>query len=201
MALHFGHEEPQAWSPGPAGVAPGVKKREQPSVEEWGELVKQSPAASWYHHAREGTVTLVRLGQLPELIVDDAAWGVQVAPDDGAVAWSTGSLAEPSLHLRDVRRARWHELGVGAYPAWFPDSRHLVFSRPIGTVRSGEQDNVAGAELVMCDAATGASWALTDTADIAEMEPAVAPDGRSIAFADWHGGGLYRAAVVDEAQR
>ena len=36
---------------------------------------------------------------------------------------------------------------------------------------------------------------LTDTPDVAEMQPAVAPDGRTLAFADWEGDVVYVAPI------
>jgi hypothetical protein len=74
----------------------------------------------------------------------------------------------------------------------------LIFARPSGTAPIDGWDNVVGSELVFCDARSGATWLATDTAEIAEMEPAITPDGSAVVFADWQSGTVFQASITRE---
>lgn len=71
------------------------------------------------------------------------------------------------------------DLGPGSDGAFTPDGRNVVF-----TVVSGDGHRVAGADLVHLDLASGRRTRLTWTSHVAEVEPAVSPDGRFLAFVD-----------------
>lgn len=203
VALHFGLDgpdraEPRRWHAGARDVEPDSQLRHKPIVAPYGQLEHEGAGASWYFDPLRGTITRVRRDRAAEVVVDDGgAWGLTVSPDGTAVAWCTGILADARVHVRRAEGGQRLALGPGTYPAWFPDSRHVVFSRHVATAERGPYETVLGADLVMWDALTGVSWELTNTADIEEMEPVVAPDGRWVAFSDWRGGGLYRAATVE----
>jgi Tol biopolymer transport system component len=115
------------------------------------------------------------------------------------VAYCTGTLAEPTLRVLDVRSGTPRRLGRGVHPAWLPGGQRLIYARPAGVERRGRRGNVTGAELVLHDLEAERTQRLTDTAAYAEMQPVVAPDGLAVVFADWHGGGLYRAALEPAA--
>jgi hypothetical protein len=88
-------------------------------------------------------------------------------------------------------------VGRGADPAWRPDSRLRVYASP-GEVAPFEGDRATfdSAEILAYDAAADQIHLLTATPEIAEMEPAVAPDGKALAFSDWRDGTVYVAALA-----
>jgi Tol biopolymer transport system component len=128
------------------------------------------------------------------VVVDDRVpWSIRVSPEGRYVAYAVGSLPSPTLFLWEVGGSR-RALGCGTHPVFHPDGV-LVFSRPDGTRTLGSLTTVARAELRAYDLETGASWALTDTPEVAEMQPAVSPDGKRLAFSDWRGGGAYLVTI------
>jgi hypothetical protein len=71
------------------------------------------------------------------------------------------------------------DLGQGYGAAWLPGSRGIIFSRV-------EHDTlkVTGSDLFVLDPGTGRETRLTATPAVAEVEPAVSPDGRFVAYVD-----------------
>ncbi|MDI7269524.1 MAG: hypothetical protein QME96_16165, partial [Myxococcota bacterium] len=133
-----------------------------------------------------GRISLVAEGA-ESIAVDADAWGVRSSPDRSRVAYCTGTLADPTLHVlaadgRDI------VVGRGAHASWFPDSERLVYSVPWADVGPDGPSGIAAADLYVVAASGGAPVPLTRTPDAIEMEPAVSPRGDRIAFADWRSG-------------
>ncbi len=146
-----------------------------------------------------------------------AARGVAVSrePDHAIVVWSLDGRSKPRQLLRGtgyfhprlspdgasvlVQEARGggggllllsldgrvRDLGAGSDGVFTPDGRGVVLA-----VVSGDGRRVVEADLVHLDLASGQRTRLTRTPDVAEVEPAVSPDGRFIAFVDARTGGL-----------
>lgn len=124
-----------------------------------------------------------------EVIVEEGAWGVTVSADGSRIAYSVGHLTDGHLLVHE-RGAGTRDMGPGVHPSWLPDGRHLVFAVPEAAVDLAGQASLVGAELFLTDVATGRDVQLTATDGVTEMEPAVSPDGATVAFADWHSGAL-----------
>lgn len=114
-----------------------------------------------------------------------AAWSVSVAPDGSAVAYVTGHLKNPSLFIYEKGVGNYR-IASGVHPAWQPDSITLVYAVP----RVSQEGTVAASELYSFNLQTKTTFQLTQSANIAEMQPSVSPDGRLIAFADWTSGAI-----------
>ncbi len=197
-ALHFGQETVLAWRPDRADLGAGRRLWDQPWDEDLGRVIRDGPTETWFHHPKRGTVSVERLGAPSETLVDRDAWGVALSPDGRWVAYSTGSLAEPALHLLDARTRLTRELGRGVHPAWLPDGTALIFARPAGVERHEGRGQVTGSELMVHGLVSGSTRALTATPDRVEMQPRVSADGRFVVFSDWRGGGIYRAELYGE---
>jgi hypothetical protein len=83
------------------------------------------------------------------------------------------------------------DLGQGYDPVWHPDGRNVVFARVThdGLV-------VSAADLWVMDVQTRAERELAHTAGVAEVQPAISPDGRWVAFADGRTGEGYVAELA-----
>lgn len=129
-----------------------------------------------------------------ETVIEDAAWSAAAAPDGSFVAYCTGHLTDPALFVygRDHSRI---EIGKGAHPAWLPGGRFLVFARP----EADGTGRVVRSELYVFDTRTRLTARLTDTPGIVEMQPAVSPDGGSLAFSDWRSGAVMVAPLEEGA--
>jgi hypothetical protein len=148
-----------------------------------------------YHHAYDGTITQVSGNQDEVLVEDRGAWGVAVTGDGKRMAYSLGSLTEPRFLVYDPEGGL-REVGAGAQPAWLPGERYVVFTKPWPGPSTTTGQGYA-TDLFVYDVETSTTTQLTDTEAIAEMEPAVSPDGRSLAFADWNSGALYVIAMPE----
>lgn len=156
--------------------------------EPYGVLVHDGPYGRIYNHSRRGTLHVAMGRAPPEAITLRGAWGVRADASGRRVAYCSGSLRSPVLHVYDLRTSKSMRLGVGAHPIWTPDGKKLIFARPAGY---GHQDGltmVTAADLFVWDSETSDIDALTETPGIAEMEPALSPDGKTLVFADWRKG-------------
>ena len=70
-----------------------------------------------------------------------------------------------------------------------PDGDRLVIAVPQADHGPDGAPQVLAAELVLLDLRDRSSTSLTDTPSVVEMQPAVAPGGERLAFADWAFGG------------
>lgn len=122
-----------------------------------------------------------------------AAWGVSVSPDGSAVAYATGHLKNPSLFVYDKEMGNYR-IASGVHPSWHPDSTTLVYAVPL----VNQEGKVAASELYTFNLGTRTSSQLTQTENITEMQPAVSPDGRLIAFADWTSGAIMLRPAGEE---
>jgi Tol biopolymer transport system component len=170
----------------------GVPCEVASSDEPRGRLVFNGLRTAVFHDAFRGTVTLLQTGGAEKVVEDQGAWGVAVSSDGRGVAWSLGALAQPELVVYDPTHGRT-PVGPGAQPSWLPDGRHFVYARPT-SLPPGLQEAYES-DLYLYDVVKQKSSRLTDTPTIAEMEPAVSPDGREVAFSDWRTGELLVAPL------
>lgn len=82
------------------------------------------------------------------------------------------------------------DLGEGVHGAWLPSGRAIVFSR----IRHDGR-RLLEADLWQVELPSGRATRLTDTPDVAELHPVVAPDGSAAAFVDGWSGALRRVAL------
>ena len=85
---------------------------------------------------------------------------------------------------------RARDLGPGSDPAWHPDGRRVLLSR----VRH-DGSRVLGGELWQLELASGKRTQLTRTAGLAEVNPAVSPDGGWVAYVNARTGDLLVARL------
>jgi len=71
------------------------------------------------------------------------------------------------------------DLGQGYGPCWHPNGKHVMFSRI-----EHDGDRVLAADLWSVELKTGAVTQITDSAEVAETEPAFSPNGEELAFVD-----------------
>lgn len=156
---------------------------------ELGDILHEGPAGRWIHHAMNGELWLETPRGEKVLVEHRGPWSIRVSPDGRRVAYSLGTLPGSRLYLWDDEHGP-RELGAGVHPVFHPDGL-LIFSKPSDLMPRGSLTTVAQADLHALDLESGRSWALTDTPQLSEMQPALSPDGSRLAFADWRNGGLY----------
>jgi len=181
---------------GGAPVEPGILPRVEVDPD-LGALLLDDGERRLYHHGFRGRITAVATDGAERVLVEGGPWAVAVSPDGRRIAYSTGRLEDPMLHLYEEGRGAW-TVGRGAQACWFPDGRFLVYAVPGRVVRRGSLTTFQSSELHLYDADQGTTKAFTATPDLAEMEPAVSPGGDVIAFADWHGGAVWIAPLARE---
>lgn len=156
---------------------------------ELGQVLHESAVGRWSLFPRRGELVFVPMGGAAVLVEDRVPFSIRVSPDGRRAAYAVGKLPSPTLILWDAEQGR-RVLGVGVHPVFHPDGL-LIYSRPDGRLRLGNLTSVARAELRAHDLTTHESWNLTDTPDLAEMQPALSPDGNRLAFSDWRRGGAF----------
>ena len=148
-----------------------------------------------YHDGYRG-LTWIEFGDgTQEIVEDNGAWDVEVSPDGRRVAYCLGHLRSPALFVYDFETGR-RRVGVGAQPAWFPDSRFLVFASPTAWERAGAVAVPTQSDLFLFDVQSDRPRLLAQTPQIAEMEPEVSSTGDAVVFSDWRSGALWVAPVV-----
>jgi dipeptidyl aminopeptidase/acylaminoacyl peptidase len=179
---------------------PSFVPRRIPNFDETadGEVLYDANGRRTVYEEYRGRVVAWENGRRVELEEDGGA-GPRVSPDGRRVAWWTGHLVAPLLHVADVGGRVLFE-GAGAHAAWLPDGERVVFADPLaGPGQLPGSPRVAGSELRLLDLRTGIVSSLTETPDATEMEPAVSPDGSRLAFADWETGTIWIGRVADAA--
>ena len=118
-------------------------------------------------------------------------FGPRLSPDGKRALVSESRPRGGRVWLVALDSGRRRDLGRGVDPTWRPDGRSLILS----LVRHNGQ-RVTGADLWQVDALTGARRPLhRPTRGVAEVAPAVSPDGRWLAFVDAHTGALLVAPM------
>ena len=153
-----------------------------------GTLVHDGIRASVFHDAFRGTITLTSGVGVDKVVEDRGAWGVAVSTDGRSMAWSLGTLAEPELVVYDAEHGR-ASVGRGAQPSWIPGTDRVVFAAPGEGFQTGAEEDF-DADLYVFDMQSRQTTRLTETPEIAEMEPTISPNGRDVAFSDWRTGDL-----------
>lgn len=161
---------------------------------ELGQVLHESDVGRWSLHPRRGELVFTPMGEDPVLVEDRVPFSIRVSPDGRRAAYVLGKLTSPTLILWDADQGR-RVLGAGVYPVFHPDGL-LIFGRPDGRRLLGSITSVARSELRAHDLTTHESWDLTNTPDLAEMEPALSPDGSRLVFSDWRGGGAYLVTLI-----
>ena len=147
-----------------------------------------------YHDGYLG-LTWIEFGDgTQEVVEDNGAWDLAVSPDGRRVAYCLGHLKSPALFLYDLETGS-RRVGVGAQPAWFPDSRFLVFVAPTEWERAGSVAVPTQSDLFLFDVQSDRPHLLAQTPQIAEMEPDVSNTGDAIVLSDWRNGALWIAPV------
>ncbi len=168
------------------------------TTREWderlGTRVMAGTTLAVYHHAYAGTITQVDRHGTEIPVEDRGAWAVAATADGRRVAWSLGTVRDSRLFIYDPDQGRV-ALGAGTYPAWLPDGRRLIFARLQPDVKAAGPRSGYRSDLYLYDVQKKTLVQLTDTAHIAEMEPAVSPDGATVAFTDWNTGVAYLAPI------
>lgn len=124
----------------------------------------------------------------------EKAWSVLPSPDGRWIAYTTGSLEEPVLHVADLAGGD-RLLGRGTQPSWFPDSSRIVYAVPEG-FEAGERA-FERSDLFVYSLERGSARPLAITAEVVEMNPDVSPRGDWIAFADWRSGTIQVVRTTD----
>lgn len=187
--------------PGPEGlmVAGAQTCPPVPFDPEMGQELHDGASGRWTHHPLRGELVFRSASGRTVLVDHRVPWSIRVSPDGRRVAYSVGRLPSPTLFLWDEERGH-RSLGTGVHAVFHPDGL-LIYSRPDGALYLGGLTTVARADLRAHDLDTDVSWNLTDTPDLAEMEPAISPDGRRLAFADWRRGGAYLVTLNRRVDR
>ncbi|MBN2495352.1 MAG: PD40 domain-containing protein [Deltaproteobacteria bacterium] len=122
------------------------------------------------------------------LLAEDA-WAPAASPDGSRVAYCLGHLSAATLVVQRTDGAV--ELRVpGAQPAWTPGGG-LVFCRPEAARGPDGRIVIAASDLFVLAPGAREPQPLTRTPEIAEMQPAVSPDGARVACSDWRTGSLW----------
>jgi len=111
----------------------------------------------------------------------------RLSPDGSQVLVAESRATGGHLWLLTLD-GRATDLGPGYDGTWHPDGKRILLSRV-----SHDGHRVTAADLWEMELASGRRAQLTRTADLAEVEPALSPDGRYLAFVDATSGDLYLA--------
>jgi hypothetical protein len=87
------------------------------------------------------------------------------------------------------------DLGQGYGASWHPDGRRVIFTR-----LEHDGETILASDVLLLDLATRSQTRLAHTAGPVAVEPAVSPDGRSVAFADPTRREVYVAAMPQEVR-
>ena len=119
------------------------------------------------------------------VLVEAGAWGPVLSPDGTRLVFNTEGLLHARLWLAEGGSLR--ELSHGVHPVWLPDSSCLIFSQP-----SAAEDgrSLAGSRLILWQLHGDVELALTQGPGC-PMQPALSPDGKLLAWSDWHSGAIY----------
>jgi len=144
----------------------------------------------------DDTIVLHRFGPAGEgkvvLLRGQGFFGPRFSPDGKQVLVAESRAEGGHMWVVAVEDGRARDLGQGYGATWHPDGRTVVFSRIVH-----DSLRIWSADLYALDVATGAERILAITADRAEIEPAVSPDGRFVAFVDALTGDLLVAMFPD----
>jgi hypothetical protein len=180
-------------------IAPAESCPPEPFDPEIGRILYDGPQGRWIHHALRGDLVYQPRDEAPEVVEQRVPWSIRISSDGRLAAYSVGSLPDPELFLCEQAQG-CSRIGIGVHATFHPDGL-LIYSQPAGTRYAGSLTTVARAELRAHDLETGESWELTATPGVAEMEPAVSPEGDRLAFSDWRTGTAYLVTIQGRGVR
>ena len=122
------------------------------------------------------------------LLSGPAFFEPRLSPDGQQVLVSQSHAEGGRMWLVNLDGAK-RDVGQGYGPVWMPDGAGLLFARVVG-----RSQQIRDAELWHLDLNRGVERQLTATPHIAEIEPAVSPDGHWLAYGDAKTGDLCVAA-------
>jgi hypothetical protein len=165
-----------------------------------GLVLHAGPGRTLYLHPRRGQIHAETPGGPARLLVEAPLWDARASASGSHVAYATGLLSEPRLHLLDVASGQVTDLGPGAQPAWLPDGSALLYAVPTRVERRPGTTQIAASDLFAVALGDRRPRQLTRTEGIAEMQPAVSSDGQTLYLADWRRGGIWAAAITREVR-
>jgi len=112
------------------------------------------------------------------LIAGEGYFGPRLSPD-GSLVLVERSRPDGGRFLVVDLRGRARDLGPGYGAAWHPDGRHVLYAQ----VRH-DGYRILASDLHVVDLISSRRQLVSRTSHTAEMEPAVSPDGRWLAYLD-----------------
>jgi len=110
--------------------------------------------------------------------------GDELSPDGKKVAYLHGNTN--SIIIYDFETGKEIDVGEGSTVAWSPDSKRIAYS-----VSCDDGHFIIHSDIFVVNADGTGRQRLTYTEDIAELNPAWSPDGKSIVCEDAFGSGIY----------
>jgi hypothetical protein len=121
------------------------------------------------------------------LLVGERFFAPRFSPDGNQILVSESRAAGGHFWLLDLD-GQAVDLGQGYSPVWHPDGKRIIFSR---IAHDGER--LTDGDLWILELASRRVACLGHTPGLIEVEPALSPDGRWLAFKDGRSGDLYLA--------
>ncbi len=126
-----------------------------------------------------GTTTVIFEGK-------DTYYLPVISPDQTRICFQG---LESGLHITDITGKNHVKLGLGSDPVWTPDSRFLLFTKPID-----DGANIIASDIYIIPAdGSYPVLPITDTPDRVERHPDISPDGKHLFFDA--GGAIYRGIL------
>lgn len=127
-------------------------------------------------------------GQKKVLLKGSRFFGPRLSPDGTQVLVSESRAQGGHVWLLELDSGARQDLGRGVTPTWHPDGQRIVLSRV-----AHDGDRLIAGDLWEVEGSSGRARCLGATTGRIEMEPAVSPDGRHIAFVEGRSGDLFMA--------
>ena len=115
-------------------------------------------------------------------------FGPRLSPDGSQLLVSESRPGGGRVLLLDLNSGARQDLGPGVSPTWHPDGERAVLAR---VTHNGEK--LTGGDLWEVDLTSGKARCLARTRKLVELDAAISPDGKSLAFVEGLTGDLYVA--------
>lgn len=143
------------------------------------------------------TLAAARRAGLPEkqtLLQGERFFAPRLSPDGGRVLVHESRAGGGHLWLVEGGRAT--DLGQGYDGVWHPGGKEILFTRV-----EHDGSRLTSGDLHALELASRRVRCLARTPNLIEVEPAISPDGRFVAFLDARGGDLYLARLAAGGER